>query len=330
MVRPIPLSLAVGRYAITLPLVDGTVEPDGIELTPLVLPSPERHWRMLRHQEFDVSETSIAGYLRATEEDPDALTAIPVFPHRRFRHGYIFVADENLVGHPEKLAGGRVGLRTWGTSAGVWLRGILQDDHGVDLTSIRWVTEHAEHVPGGRLDRFRIEPAPTGTGLVDLLLAGDLDALIYPEFPTVPGGENGAIHRLFADPREAEMAYFQRSGMFPIMHTVAIRRAVVEEHPWVPVTLMTAFEGAKQYAYQRVRDPRWAPLAWAEAALEEQERVLGRDPWPYGYEANEGNLSTVVRYAHEQGLIAEERDPRTYFWPSTLERPPVYRAAGRG
>lgn len=329
MVQSLNLSLAVGHYAITMPLVDGTVAPEGIELTPLVLPSPERHWRMLRHQEFDVSETSIAGYLRAVEEDPDTWTAIPVFPHRRFRHGYVFVADEALVGHPEKLAGCAVGLRTWSTSAGVWLRGILQDEHGVELGSVRWVTEHTEHVPGGGLDRFDIEPAPAGHGLVELLLAGELDALIYPERPRVPEGTPGVIHRLFPDPRQAEVEYFGRHGVFPIMHTVALRRAVAEAHPWVPVTLMGAFEAAKQHAYERIRDPRWAPLAWVEAALEEQAHVLGPDPWPYGYEANADVLETVVRYAHEQGLVGQRRDPRSYFWTASLAKPPTYRAAGR-
>lgn len=300
MVGPLKLSLAVGRYAITLPLVEGIVEPEGIDLVPLVLPSPERHWRMLRHQEFDISETSIAGYLRAVEEAPAAWTAIPVFPHRRFRHGYIFVADQDLVGHPEKLNGATVGLRTWGTSAGVWLRGLLQDDHEVDLTSIRWITESAEHVPGGDVDRLDISGAPGDAGLVEMLLSGELDALIYPEFPVVPEGSKGTIHRMFPDPRAAEMTYLGRDGHFPIMHTVAIRREVAEANPWVPVTMMAAFEAAKRYAYQRVEDPRWAPLAWVEAAVEEQKRVLGDDPWPYGYQANEATLRTVLRYAQSK------------------------------
>lgn len=327
MVRKLELSLAVGRYAITMPLVDGSVQVQGAEVTPLVLPSPERHWRMLRHREFDVCETSIAGYLRAVEEEPDAWTAIPVFPHRRFRHGYVFVADAALVGHPDKLAGGRIGLRTWGTSAGVWLRGILQDDHGIDLTAVRWVTEHAEHVPGGDLARFDITSLPEGRGLVDMLLAGDLDALVYPEVPKVADGASGKIHRLFPDPRQAEIDYFRRRANFPIMHTVALPRALAEAHPWLPNSLVAAFEAAKQDAYRRMRDPRWAPMAWSEPALEEQDEVLGADPWVYGYQPNADTLQTVVRLAHEQGLISSTRDPQEYFWPSTLDRPPAYRAA---
>lgn len=327
--KKLQLSLAVGNYAITLPLTDGTVEPEGIELTPLVLPSPERHWRMLRNREFDISETSMAGYLRAVEEDPDALTAIPVFPHRRFRHGYIFVADPALAGHPEQLNGARIGLRTWGTSAGVWLRGILQDEHGVELTSVSWVTESAEHVPGGRFEHFDIRPAPSGRGLVDLLLNGELDALIYPEVPVAPRGSSRTIQRLFPTPRDEEQSYFARTGVFPIMHTVTIRRSIAEQHPWVPVTMMAAFETAKRLAYQRLRDPRWVPLAWVETTLEEQDQILGDDPWPNGFDANAQNLETLIRYAHEQGLIAESRDARGYFWPATLAKPPVYRAAGR-
>jgi len=329
MVSRVRLSLAVGRYAITMPLVDGTVQPDGIDVVPLVLRSPERHWRMLRHGEFDVSEVSIAGYLRSCEEDPGGLTAIPVFPHRRFRHGYIFVSDESLVGHPERLEGARIGLRTWGTSAGVWLRGILQDDHGVDLTSIRWITEHEEHVPGGQLDRFDITSAD-GRSLITMLLEGQIDALIYPERLQVPEDQQDQVHRLFPDPKRAEAEYFARSGHFPIMHTVAIRTAVAEAHPWIPTTLMTAFEAAKRQAFSNLRDPRWVPLAWGEHTLAEQDEILGEDPWPYGFEPNRDDLETVLRYAHEQGLTADLRPAESYFWPASLERPPVYRAAGHG
>lgn len=325
-VTPLRLSLAVGRYAITMPLVDGEVPVQGVELTPMVLPSPERHWRMLRHREFDVCETSIAGYLRAVDEDPGAWTAIPVFPHRRFRHGYIFVADEALVGHPEALSGAKVGLRTWATSAGVWIRGILQDEHGVDLRSITWFTEHEEHVPGGDLSPFDIRPAPPDVGLVRMLLDGDLDALVYPELPRVPAG-SPAIHRLFPDPRQAEIDYYLARSTFPIMHLVALPHALAARNPWLPLNLLAAFEHAKQLAYRRVRDPRWAPLAWAESALAEQDAVLGEDPWVYGFAANRATLETVLRLAREQGLIRADRPLEEYFWPSTLDQPPSYRAA---
>lgn len=310
-----------------MPLVDGEVRPDGVEFVPLVLRSPERHWRMLRHAEFDVSEVSIAGYLRATEQTPGRFTAIPVFPHRRFRHGYIFVTDERLVGHPERLQGARIGLRTWGTSAGVWLRGILQDEHGVDLTSVQWVTEHEEHVPGGRLDAFDISAADGGS-LIEALLDGSIDALIYPERLQIPAEDAGRVHRLFPDPKQAEMDYFARRGEFPIMHTVAVKRDVVEANPWLPVTLMSAFEQAKQVAFRNLKDPRWVPLAWNETALAEQEETLGVDPWPYGFAANRSTLETVLRYSREQGIISGDRELADYFWPSTLERPPVYRSSG--
>ena len=329
VVSKLPLSVAVGHYAITMPLVTGEVEPKGVEVTPLDLPSPERHWRMLRHQEFDVAETSIAGYLRAFEQEPDRWTAIPVFPHRRFRHGYIFVIDPDLVGHPERLNGRSVGVRTWATSAGVWQRGILQDHHEVDLSSIRWVTEHAENVVGGTADGFEIEQAPASAGLVELLASGELDALIYPEFPAAPPDSQVKIRRMFPDPKRAELDYAAAGGAFPIMHTVAMRRSVAEEHPWVPLSLMAAFEQAKRLAYRRFRDPRYSPLAWVESMLEEQDEVLGDDPWPYDFATNEPALATLQRFAHEQGLISEKVEVSSHFWPSTLLPPPAYRAAGR-
>lgn len=320
-------SLAVGRYAITLPLVRGEISVDGIDVVPFAMPSPERHWRMLRHQEFDVCEISIAGFLRAFEKDPTAWTAIPVFPHRRFRHGYVFVADPELVGHPERLAGRRIGLRVWGNSASLWLRGLLQDEYGVDLRSVAWVTESHEHVPGGGLDDFSIERRED-KGLVELLLDGEIDALIYPEKPVVPEGRTGVIYRLFADPKAAEQRFFEQTGIFPIMHTVALRRDFVEENPWAPLSVLKAFEQAKGAALHQMRNPRWAPLAWAEDALDEQERLLGPDPWPYGLEPNQHTLETAIRYAHGQGLIASGIDAEDLFWPSTVHRPPTYRAAG--
>jgi 4,5-dihydroxyphthalate decarboxylase len=327
--HPLRLSLAVGPYAITLPLVRGDAAAEGLEFTPLVLPSPERHWRMLRYQEFDVCELSIAGYLQVFGQHPERWTAIPVFPHRRFRHGYVFVRDPELIDAPERLHGARIGLRVWGNSASLWMRGILQDEHGVDLRSVDWVTEDEENVVGGVPEGLRIRRVGD-RGLVEALLEGALDALIYPEVPRVPphlAGER--IHRLFSAPKAAEVAYARRTGVFPIMHLVAMRRELVEEHPWVPISVMTAFEGAKQYAYAQVRNPRWAPLAWVEAALSEQDEILGGDPWAYGYEANAAALDLALRYGREQGLDAGVDDPSELFWPSSLRSPPVYRAAKR-
>jgi 4,5-dihydroxyphthalate decarboxylase len=318
-VRDLVLTLAVGRYAITEALLDGSVHPRNVTFRSFALSSPERHWRMLRHQEFDVCELSLAGYAKAVAADPDRWAAVPVFPHRRFRHGYVFTSTAAGISSPEELGGRVIGLRTWGTTAGLWMRGILQDHHGLDLHSVRWVTEHAESAASPSSGGFRVEPATAG--LPALLGRGDLAAVIYPE--RLRGAD---IRPVFPDPDAAERAYAAGTGLFPIMHLVAVRRSLLEEHPWLAVELVTAFELAKAAAWQRASNPRWLPLAWGEQALAEQRAVLGEDPWRYGLQDNLPELTTALRYAAEQGLTPRRLEPSELFWPSTHTRPPSYAA----
>jgi 4,5-dihydroxyphthalate decarboxylase len=320
-VPPLELTLAVGRYAITEALLDGSVRPQGVVLRAFTMPSPERHWRMLRHREFDVCELSLAGYTQAFGQAPEQWAAIPVFPHRRYRHGYVFVSRDANVTSPSALAGGAVGLRTWGTTAGLWLRGMFQDEYALDLHSVRWVTEHAE-TAGAPSGDFHITPAPTGRGLVDLLDDGELDAVVYPERLT-----DTRVRPLFEDAALAEREYAQRTGLFPIMHLVAVRRELLEAHPWLANELVTAFEQAKLSAYRRTDNPRWLPLAWGEQAIDEQRALLGADPWRYGVADNAAELETALRYAHEQGLVDVRPSAGDLFWPSTRDRPPTYASA---
>ena len=318
---PLQLTLAVGRYAITEALLDGSVRPQGVVFRRLTMPSPERHWRMLRHQEFDVCELSLAGYTKAFGRAPEQWAAIPVFPHRRYRHGYVFVSRDADLDSPSALAGGAIGLRTWGTTAGLWVRGMLQDEYGVDLHDVRWVTEHAESA-GAPSGDFDIRPAPAGRALSDLLLEGELDAVVYPERLT-----GSRIRPLFPDAAGAEREYARRTGLFPIMHLVAVRRELLETHPWLANELVTAFEQAKLAAYRRTENPRWLPLAWGEQAIDEQRTLLGPDPWRYGVADNVPELETALRYAHEQGLVDARPPAAELFWPSTRDRPPTYSSA---
>jgi 4,5-dihydroxyphthalate decarboxylase len=320
-VTELELTLAVGRYAITEALLDGSVRPQGVTFRALTMPSPERHWRMLRHQEFDVCELSLAGYTKAFGRDPGGWSALPVFPHRRYRHGYVFTSSDSQVRSPADLTGAAVGLRTWGTTAGLWIRGMLQDEYGLDLRTNRWVTESAESAgpPGGG---FVLEPAPADGSLADLLRAGQLQAVIYPERLHGAG-----IRCLFEDPEGEERAYARRTNLFPIMHLVAVRRELLEAHPWLANELVTAFEHAKQAAYRRAANPRWLPLAWGEQALAEQRELLGDDPWLYGLADNLFTLETALRYCHEQGLLERPVAAADLFWPSTRDRPPTYSSA---
>jgi 4,5-dihydroxyphthalate decarboxylase len=320
----IQLSLACGDYDINRALIDGDVVAQGVDLSVITAPSPQRHWRMIRNAEFDVCEFSLGSYITAHDRGEWPVIAIPAFPHRRFRHGYIFVHAGAGIDDPSRLNGRRVGIRTWQTTAGLWARGILQDDHGVDLRSITWVAQDEEDVPPLPGHGFRMERAPAGREVTEMLEAGDLDALIYPELPEAVRYGDPRVARLFPETKAAEVAYVQRTGYFPLMHTVVIRQALADAHPWLPRELLAAFQASKQRAFARMRDPRRISLAWFAEALAEQRRILGDDPWAYDFERNRSALETMIRWSHEQGMIRRRFDPEELFHPSTLTDLPHY------
>ncbi len=318
------LSLACGDYDLLRPLVDGTVRAEGMDLVCVTLPSPERHWRMLRHEEFHVCELSLASYL-VDRDRTDRFVALPVFPHRRFRHGYVFVRSAGPVREPQDLHGRRVGLRTFQNTAGLWVRGMLQDDYGVDLRTVRWVAQDEEDLPLDPSPRgIHLERVPPGGNIDHMLVAGQLDAVIYPE--VLPSYQRGdpAVRRLFEDYPQREKAYFARTGIFPIMHTVVVQARVLDRHPWVATNLLRAFEASKRECYRRLLDPRRVSLAWLLPALEEQRRLLGPDPWAYGLEPNRLALEVATRYAYEQGLTSRPLPVPGLFAPSTLDPAPTF------
>jgi 4,5-dihydroxyphthalate decarboxylase len=319
------LVLACGDYDITRPLVDGTVTPQGVDLVTMTYASPQRHWRMLKHHEFDMAEMSLGSYVAKRSRGDDDLIAIPVFPHRRFRHGYAFLSAAAGVRDASDLGGRDVGVRSWQTTAGVWLRGILAEHHGLALESVRWVAQDSEDIPLELPPGLTLDPVTPGGNVVDLCARGDIAGLIYPEIPgPVRAGEK-TIHRLFADPRRAEQDYFRQTGIFPIMHVVAIRAEVAERYPWLARNLMDAFEAAKTAAFRRLQDPRTVSLAWLRALQEEERELLGPDPWHYGLdERNAHVLQTFLGYARNQGVASRPLTPTELFHPATVEQPPAY------
>jgi len=324
--RTIPLTMMVGDYDITRPLLDGTVTPQGLHLTVLTAPSPQRHWRMLKHREFDIAELSFGSYVARRGRGQHDLVALPVFPHRRFRHGYVFASGSADVTTPADLAGRSVGLRSWQTTAGVWLRGILAEHHGLPVESVRWVTQDGEDEPLTLPPGIGLERVPDGSTVTGMCAAGELAGLIYPEIPKAIAAADGTMRRLFAEPKQAEQAYYRHTGIFPIMHVVAVRAEVLEQHPWLARTLMDAFEQAKQHAYRRMQDPRTISLAWLRALQDEERALLGADPWEYGLsQRNRANVETFLGYARAQGVVADPGlSVDDLFAPSTLERPPAF------
>jgi 4,5-dihydroxyphthalate decarboxylase len=313
------LTFACGDYDLLRPLFDATVSPPGIELNVLTMPSPERHGRMLRHEEFDVCELSLVGYLVARDRGCDYV-AIPVFPHRRFRHSYMVKRTGRGIEKPSDLNGKRVGLDTLQNSAGLWMRGILQDHYNVDLKTIEWWCQEEEDVPFEPAKWMKLKRVPEGKNIDQMLLDGELDAALYPEM--LPSIRNGSpkVALLFPDPKAAEIDYYKKSGIFPIMHTVVVKSHILEKHPWVAMSLVQGFERAKEVCYERMRDPRSFALVWVQALMREQKEIFGADPWPYHLEDNRKALEAAVRYEYEQGMIKHKPGIEELFFPPSLQR----------
>ena len=312
------LTLACGAYDLLRALIDGAVAPPGIDLNVLTMASPERHGRMLRHVEFDVCELSLVAYLVARDQRR-AFTAIPVFPHRRFRHGYMVKRTNCGIEKPADLNGKRVGLDTLQNSAGLWMRGMLQDHYGVDLKSIEWWCQEEEDVPFEPAGWMRIKRVTKGKNIDQMLLDGDLEAALYPE--TLPSIRNHSpkVALLFPNPKEAEIDYYKKSGIFPIMHTVVIKNEILEQSPWVAVSILQAFQQAKEVCYRHMKDPRNFALVWVKELMREQEAIFGSDPWPYNLEENRKDLEAVVRYEYEQGMIKKRPKIEELFFPASLQ-----------
>jgi len=311
------LTLACGPYDLIGGLIDGSVVPPGIDLNVLTMASPERHRRMLRHAEFDVCELSLAGYL-IERESARRFTAIPVFPHRRFRHGYVVINTRCGIVNPVDLNGKRIGLRSLRNSAGLWMRGILQEHYGVDLASIEWWCQEEEETALRPAAWMKVRRVPDGRNIDEMLVAGELHAAIYPEPLPSQRKRSPEVGLLFADPKKAEIDYYRKTGTFPIMHTIVIRNEILAAHPWAAVSLAQGFAKAKEACYRRMRNPRVLALAWAEEYCREQQAVFGDDPWPYTLEENRVNLEVAIRYAVQEGMLKEPPRIEDLFVPSTL------------
>lgn len=319
------ITVATGDYDITRPIIDDAVGDNSLDLVAITMASPQRHWRMLKHREFDVAELSLGSHCARLARGETDLIGIPIFPHRRFRHGYAFVPALSKVEHPADLAGKSIGVRSWQTTAGVWLRGILDEYHDLPLSSVDWVAQDDEDVPLALPEGVRLSRVHDGDAVTDLCARGQLDGLIYPELPRQILHNDGTMRRLFDDPKAAEQQYFRRTAIFPIMHVVAVRAELVEEYPWLPRTLCEVFDRAKQQAMTRLSNPRTVSLAWLRSLQEEEQALLGPDPWQYGFSPqNVNTLDTFLRYADEQGVTARLLSPADLFHPSVTEPIPAY------
>ena len=320
------MTLACWDYDRTRALMDGSVVAEGIELLYLNQPVEETFFRMMRYREYDCSEMSLSSYVASLQAENPPFIAIPVFPSRFFRHSCIFVSAKSAIARPQDLKGKRIGVPEYQMTAPVWIRGILSDDYGVSVTDV-------EHFSGGEEEpgrheklklnlpaHIRLRPIPAHKTLSRMLADGELDALVTARAPSTFASEPDKVKRLFPEYVEVEKAYYRRTGIFPTMHTVVLRRDLYEKNRWIAQSLYKAFNAAKARAYalydQTAALPAMVP--WLVAALEEARREMGEDWWPYGVEPNRKALETFLRYHHEQGLSKRLFSPEELFAPETL------------
>jgi len=302
------LTGACGDYDIVRPLKEGLVQAAGLDLVFLTDMGPrERHWRLARKTEFDVCEENVGAYFIARDQG-HAISAIPVFLHRRFRHGFVFINSAAGIKSPKDLIGKRVGGTNFMPAGNIWMRGVLEEHYGVPHRELTWIVDRSEDIPFKAPPGLKIEMKGSDKSLSDMLADGDLPAMISPTIPRPFTLGDKRIARLFPNYKQIEIDYFRSTGIFPIMHVTTVRQEIVDKYPWVTTNLVKAFEQSKQLAYRRLANPRMVPLAWVRTAVEEQEELLGRDPWQYGLTpANRKNLETIQRYTHQQGMTGKLR-----------------------
>ncbi|HVF63705.1 MAG TPA: ABC transporter substrate-binding protein [Casimicrobiaceae bacterium] len=322
------LSLGCWNYDRTRALQDGSIKPDGIDLVYLDMPVEETFFRMLRHREFDIAEMSLSSYVVSLSRDPQPFIALPVWPSRFFRHSSIYIHTGSGIHQPSDLRGKRVGNPEYQMTAPVWIRGILQDEYGVPVDSVRYVTG-GEEEPGRSEklkldlpDNIDVEPIKPDQTLAKMLADGEIAALQTARMPSTARTRPEKVRRLFPDYVDVERDYFRRTRIFPIMHTVVVRRELYDAHPWIAMSLTKAFAAAQKRTYDDLQQTAALKtmLPWLIAHVEDARRELGEDFWPYGFAPNRHVLDTFLRYHHEQGLSKRRLKPEELVAPETLER----------
>jgi len=319
------LSVAMGDYDRTRALQDGSVQIDGVDPVFMTLSPEEIFFRAFRGREFDVSELSLSSYTLKVAQGDSPYVGVPVFMSRAFRHTAIYVRRDRIRSAAD-LRGKRVGVPEFQLSANVWARALLKEDFGLLPRDVTWVRGGIE--TPGRLEKLKvqlapdvkIEDAPETETLSALLDRGELDAFIGPRAPSC-FGRNPEVGWLYPDPTAAASDYYRRTGIFPIMHVLGVRKELAAQHPWLPVALYKAFDAAKDLALERLADPS-APktsLPFLEEQIDATQRLMGRDYWPNGVAANRRTLEAFLAHHHDQGLSQRRVSVDELFAPTTYE-----------
>ncbi|MEC8774449.1 MAG: ABC transporter substrate-binding protein [Pseudomonadota bacterium] len=320
------LSLSCVDYDRTRAIFEGKVRVAGCDIVPTAMSPEEAFHRAFKFQEFDISELSMSSYMNQVAKDGSPYVGIPAFLSRMFRHSSIYIRTDKGIDKPEDLKGKVVGVPEYQMTAALWVRGMLQDEYGLQPADMNWRDGGLEE--GGKIPNVNLklpkgvhlETIPPDRTLSEMLDTGEIDALISARAPSC-FGRNANVTRLFQDYRAAEEAYYKKTGLFPIMHIVGIRKSLVEQHPWLPVNILNAFIEAKQICYTNLAKVGhlFTTLPWPVDEFEAAKKLMGEDYWPYGVHKNAAVIEAMSRYSFEQGLTARNLTAEDLFAPSTFE-----------
>ncbi|HEY7067806.1 MAG TPA: hypothetical protein VII06_40500 [Chloroflexota bacterium] len=313
------LTMTCGPYDRARALIDGTVKPEGIELAITVNADDADRQRRGRALEFDACEFFTLTYVADLPYRSLGLTAIPIFVKRMFRHSSIYVNTRAAIRTPADLNGRRIGIQAWFTSAALWGRALLAEDHGLDLASVTWVAQRRDRVGDWQPPPWlKLEYVPEGRMLHDLLAAGEVDAGITTD-TWAPNGHPDIAY-LFPNYPELEREYYRRTGLFPIHHTLLIRTTLLDEHPWVALSLFHAWQQSKERCYEWLHWQRVHQTAlWYRGLWEEEQAAGGPDFYRWGFRQTRAEVDKMLAYAHQQALTPRKFQPEDMFHPSTLD-----------
>lgn len=320
------VTLACEIYDRTWPIFEGRVKIEGCDAQLFPMPVEEGFARAFQSQDFDICELSASSYILSVSRGKSPYVAIPAFVSRVFRHSGIYVRTDRIR-KPEDLRGKKVGVPEYQMTAALWIRGILADEYGVKSTDVHWRTGglhqpgRTERIPLTPPPEFDIKPIATNETLSALLENGELDAIISARAPECFNRKAPNVGRLFPDIRAAEEGYYRKTGMFPIMHLIAIRRSLVEEHRWLAPSVFKAFLQARIIALRELHEVGTlnVMLPWLTDDVARAEAVMGKDMWPYGVPANRKDIESMLRWSVEQGLSRRPVTIEELFAPGTTE-----------
>jgi 4,5-dihydroxyphthalate decarboxylase len=326
-VSKLRLTLAVCDYDRTKNIFLGRTPIEGVDLVPLAMQAEECFHRAFKFQEFDITELSLSSHTAMTSRGENAYVGVPAFVSRVFRHSGIYIRTDRGIKKPQDLKGKTIGVPEYQITANVWIRGMLKDDYGVNPEDIKWrrggieQPGRGERSPIQMPDSIDLQQISDDKTLSGMLEKGEIDGMITARAPSCFDRRVPNVGRLFPDFKAVEQDYFKRTGIFPIMHLIGIRKTLVEQYPWLPVSVFNAFNAAKGIAVKELNElaQLLVNLPWVVDHYDETRKVMGEDFWPYGFQANQKQLETFTRYHREQHLSSRKVNPEELFAPSTFD-----------